>query len=351
MLCVDETFVTTNIVDFSTCSALSRMMSWMAVGAVLLGLLLSCSGGLASACTSYRMRGIAIGSRVFDPLPDKASRSAGLDTGRASYISRDASNSSVLYMYHVILERGFGRWAVSDELGDTVKAVTYVDSWAILPSLIHTLGENFHAVNISLYCCVVDGARKPKFWQVHDGNEWHDDNSAILQCVDGDFDSSFYLDVGGKAWGYSGYFVETGDRLPQSSHAVYSMVENSVRRYIYKIGNNWILSEEIGSLNGIAFVEDMEASDPSKISSPIWYFGTGESWEPHTVNVIIGDAENNVVANLMLHRRISALPANQYFFELSNGVAMPAIGNIEWRKIILLFIKLCVCRFGDWWSS
>lgn len=258
------------------------------------------------ACAVIQLQSFSLGVREFTAIPDESSRQVGLRTGRASYATSDSG--SKMYLYHVILEGGVGRWVVSDVLGEQELAVGYVDSWAIMPTLVHSL----------------DGNRKPAVWQLFSGERWTHSPEAFFQCINTDVESAFYLNVPGEPWFYSGFFVETGDVVSDSS--VYSMVANSVKRYLYKVGNNWILSGVIGSTTGEAYVEDAVAKFPAEITNPLWYFGNGTAWSLHEVTVIAGNREATVVRNLHLHRRISSLPASQSYFEFPNGIAMPSVG-------------------------
>jgi hypothetical protein len=95
----------------------------------------------SSACTFMQLQSSTLGNILFKALPDDSSRQKGLDTGRASYVSSDGG--SKLFLYHVLLDGGIGRWVISDMLGERSLAVGYVDSWAIMPTLIHSLGKKF----------------------------------------------------------------------------------------------------------------------------------------------------------------------------------------------------------------
>ena len=90
------------------------------------------------SCSSFRLKSSILGDRLFTPLPDKESRQIGLDTGRVSYVTNDSSTK--MYLYHIILDGGVGRWVINDVLGETNRAVGYVNSWALMPTLIHSLG-------------------------------------------------------------------------------------------------------------------------------------------------------------------------------------------------------------------
>lgn len=259
----------------------------------------------SSACSTLQLVSEALGSRRFVALPDSYSRNAGLDTGRASYVTNDDA-SVRRYLYHVILEGGTGRWVINDVLGDINSAVGYVDSWALMPTLIHSLD-----------------VRKQTPWLFYNGVHWGPEPNSYVHCVGAEAESAFYLDVKGMAWGYSGFFVETGDD-PLSQ--VYSMVANSIRRFIYKVDDKWLLSGEIGSNHAEAYVEDATAKTPNEITNPFWNFGNGSHWNQYEVSIISGDREANVVRNLHLYRRIPFLPPNQKYFELANGIIMPAIG-------------------------
>jgi hypothetical protein len=144
--------------------------------------------------------------------------------------------------------------------------------------------------------------------------------------------------VHGEPWFYSGFFVETGDVVGEAP--VFSLVGNSIRRYLYKIDSNWIMSQEIGSVIAEAYVEDLIAMSPAAISSRDWHFGEGIKWSTHKVEVISGNRDNTVVRNLHLHRRISSLPPQQKFFELANGIVMPAVGIFYYQLQVLL--KCCM---------
>jgi hypothetical protein len=307
---------------------------------------------ISSACTSFQLQSTALGNRLFTALPDASSREKGLDTGRASYVTNDSGGK--IFLYHVILEGGVGRWVISDVLGDSQLAVAYVDSWAIMPTLIQSLGtctrnKTYRKVTLNNVSMIIsgfymtypfilvvyislDGGRKHTPWQLYDGANWGSEPAAFLHCINSDAESAFYLDVKGSPWFFSGFFVETGDSFSSSSSSssntlVYSMVANSVRRYLYKVGSTWILSGEIGSTTGDAYVEDAAAQSPADITNPEWHFGNGSSWALFRVAVIAGNRDATVLRNLHLHRRISALPPNQQFFELANGLAMPSIGR------------------------
>lgn len=179
--------------------------------------------------------------------------------------------------------------------------------------------------DIMLVVLLLDGSRKSALWSFYDGNSWTEETGAFMHCVNSDTDSAFYLEVHGEPWFYSGYYVETGDEVANST--VYSMVANSVKRYLYKIGDNWIMSGEVGSTTGEAFVEDAAAKTPVEITNRMWHFGNGTGWSVYDVTVIAGDREATVVRKLHLHRKMEVLPAGQTFFQLSNGIAMPSVGT------------------------
>jgi hypothetical protein len=94
----------------------------------------------ASACARIQLQSSVLGRHMFAALPDEQSRQVGLETGRASYVS-SIDSTSKMFLYHVIMEDGGGRWVMSDTLGEKSLAVGYVDSWAIMPTLIHSLGS------------------------------------------------------------------------------------------------------------------------------------------------------------------------------------------------------------------
>ena len=158
---------------------------------------------------------------------------------------------------------------------------------------------------------------------MYNSDSWVPETEAFCHCVNTEVESTIYLDVKGAAWEFSGFFVETGDR---PTAQVYSMVANSKRRYLYKVHSNWILSGEIGSTLADAYVEDAAANTPSEITSSLWHFGNGTGWNLYEVFVISGNSDATVMRNLHLHRKITALPPNQNFFELANGVIMPSVG-------------------------
>jgi len=99
---------------------------------------------------------------------------------------------------------------------------------------------------------------------LNEGNKWVKDDSFSITCTVDDKidlyvdDNTIYFETStryGKRLG--GFYVERVISDPTFvvySHVSPSINEDDEQLYLYKLGNKWIISDEVGSDNGFAYV-------------------------------------------------------------------------------------------------
>jgi len=263
-----------------------------------------------------------LGDRSFSALSVDESLAAGLESGHSSF--RTTDDLPTLFLYHIVLQDGRGRWVVNSELGALGSAVTFVDSWAVTPTLTHALCST-----------------RQKFWQRYEPRDseqhedhanmisrWVDDPHTFVQCRDG-VDNTLYISVLGPAFKYSGFYARRAD---SPSSPVYSHIGElgEPQVYLFRSGDAWVIGEQVGGTLGVAYVLDPAASIPSNISNDaVWNYivgGMETEWTAHQTTVLVGDSAENIYHKLWAFRSISFLPENSKHFTLRNGIAMPALG-------------------------
>lgn len=238
-------------------------------------------------------------------------------------------------------------------LGGEDSAISYMDSWAVMPTLTHALTST-----------------QDKFWQKYDPYKephgWVDDPSTFFQCSRSSCDSSsssrnpyspgavadsytsssvtstsatddtLYIEVFGEAFQLSGFYVRRGDS-PESR--VYSHVGalGQPPLFLFKKDDSWVIGEQVMGLEGLGYVMAPGVMSPADIGEDaVWHFiaaedgagGGGVSeWLPLQTVLLAGDETENLYSKLRRHRSISHLPEHSPHFTLRNGVAMPAIGE------------------------
>jgi len=218
-----------------------------------------------------------------------------------------------LYLYHRIANEpieGVGRWVLNNNIEDKDSAIAYVDSWAVMPHLIH-------AVN--------DPGKES--WIVRRGEVWESDHSFTVRCMPHEDsthpDSTVYIDISGFAWPLSGFYVQLGENdSPVFAH-VSSVAEK--QWYLFKRGSTWIIGENPNSPEGLAYVRD-DSPLPGLIEGVEWYYSSNGDWQALQTTIISGNADRNVYAGLHDYRSIDFLPESQNFIELKNGIIFPSLG-------------------------
>lgn len=286
-------------------------------------LLLSLALHWTFGCRDLFLTSEFLGDRPFTALNVEESLAAGLESGHSTF--RTTDDLPTLYLYHTVLQDGRGRWVVNSELGALDSAITFIDSWAVMPSLTHALCST-----------------QRRFWQRYElldseqeeaptnkTSRWVDDPRTFFQCRDG-VDDTLYISVLGAAFKYSGFYTRRGD---SPTSPVYSHIGDlgEPQVYLFKSGDAWVLGEQVGSNLGVAYVLDPGASTPTDISSDaVWSYivgGMDSGWSAHQTTVLVGDIDENIYHKLWAFRSISFLPENSQHFTLRNGIAMPALGN------------------------
>jgi hypothetical protein len=274
--------------------------------------------GICYACNRLNLYSENIGDHSFFALSPSELKQGNFATSRAAYRTL---GENPLYLFHVVanLLDGNGRWVVDHELGSVNSALAFVESWSVMPNLVHSVNQP-----------------SKRSWSVHNGESWINDLSLHIQCGFTDDnnsifqDSTIYLDAPSNGWQLSGFFVEiAADPTEISSYngPLFSRIGSDGDRqmYLFKMDGKWILGSVPGVMDGVAYVID-DAFLPSEIRTTEWYFTNGGDWQVGEGHVISSTDEANVHAMLRMHRSIRFIPDGQTTFELSNGLPMPSIG-------------------------
>jgi hypothetical protein len=261
-------------------------------------------------CNNLELRSSILGVRRFEALSAQEIREAGFVSGRAVY-KQYGDDTQVLYIYHALIEPsadGNARWIINDILGKTDSAIAFVDSYAVVPTLIHAVNDHPN-----------------QEWSVISENGFAKDSSFRLFCTDNVPDKTAYFEAVGFPSYLSGFYVQVLDHegaIPVFQHV---RADNDFQAYLYKLDAMWVIGENIGARDGVAFVHD-DAEAPSMITSGDWSFSVQGSWHQSVAFFIAGDEEMNVYGRLRVNRRVSALPNSQTFFEFKNGLSFPTLG-------------------------
>lgn len=289
---------------------------------------------LALCCTELRLSSSRFKTRLFTSLSISRTRAAGLTSGRPAYISIDDDNAEVLYLYHCISGAdkegnkadGLGRWVINDVLGKTETALSFQNSWSVMPTLSTVLADNSPNMH----------------WKIHDGSSWVSDEEIQVTCSKGaDADTSIYFAVEGLPWKLSGFFIEHDlfEGTPVYSHIG---AEDEKQTYLYKQQDQWMIGHEVGSDRGLAYttapdvMSALELAAAGGAAATDWLFVTNRDpvWQPFAVHIITGNAEHDVYTRLQQHRSVSA--DSGYMYTLRNGLPLPAVGlgtgGIDWQR-------------------
>ena len=273
--------------------------------------LLLCS--LVSSCSVIRLSSSKFSTRVLKKLPSSTSYPGQL-SARPAYITVDSGDSKPLYLYHTISDSrddnvadGLGRWVVNDVLGRSDTAMSFINSWAILPTLTTALADN--APNL--------------YWMVHNGEHWVSDEEMGIECTSND-DSTIYFSVDGLPWRISGFFVEYEyfEGYPVYAHIG---AEKEEQTYLYKLNEKWIIGNTIGSNNGLAYTVAPSVNNALLLVGSEWLFATDKDpvWQSFDVNIFIPDDNHDIYVKLRHSRKLNG---GGDYISLRNGLLMPAIG-------------------------
>lgn len=292
-------------------------------GVLLFGL--ACIGlETAIATTTVHVRGRDVGEVNFHQLDGHSL------TGRPAFESDDGT----LFLYHITMdpaEDGVGRWVISDVLWAADSAAQFIDSWAVIPCAISEVQDN-----------------PEKGWLVYEDETWELDPSFALSC-ESDPDDLIYLEAPSDVWS-SGFFVKMNRENDHDIGNVYMKIkrfEGGSNLYIYKLENRWLLGDNIGEDNAIAFVDDVQdVSQVSELEPMEWLFHTPESdetspWTRGWVDVLSKNpGDFSVMEMLREYRSISNFPDDQSEFG----------SNIKIRVVLHVYHCLClycVAYVGD----
>lgn len=268
----------------------------------------------AVATTTVQVRGKDVGEVSFHQLDGHSL------TGRPAYESADGT----LFLYHISVdpvEDGVGRWVISDVLWAADSAVQFIDSWAVVPCMISEVQDN-----------------PEKGWLVYENDIWEMDHTFTLTCQE-DPDDLIYLEASVDIWS-SGFFVKMNRDKDHDLGNVYMKIkrfEENNNLFLYKLENRWLIGDNAGEDNAIAFVDDVQnVARVSALEPMEWLFHTPEldstsPWSRGWVDVLSkrrGDF--SIMETLREYRSISNFPDEQRgnggLLSLRNGIGMPAIG-------------------------
>lgn len=130
-------------------------------------------------------------SMSFHALSATESNELGFRSGRATYITQIDEIST--YLYHTVASPyydGIGRWVISDLPGSNEEAQAFIDSFAVMPSLIHAVNDETKSV-----------------WKYANGTEFILDHSLQINCVSGGGrdDNTIYLEVRDSPFSVPGF--------------------------------------------------------------------------------------------------------------------------------------------------
>jgi hypothetical protein len=285
-------------------------------------------------CDELHLQSSKFRGTTFRALPESRTRAAGLTSGRLAYASTSLSNGEnaneqTLYLYHVISgERGddkrdgLGRWVVNDVLGHSDTALSYLNSWAVSPTLHSTLNDN----------------ARNMYWMVHDGKGWVPDEEMSFSCSSG-VDSAIYFAVDGAPWRMAGFLIKHSTDN-EAENPVYSHIgtDDEKQLYLYRKDDKWIIGNTVGSVSGFAYTVAPKARNAADLVGNEWLFVAGgdPTWRPFEVTIILGDEESDVYTNLRNHRHIVQSSDSEGFYSLRNGVPIPRVGlgtgGITWQR-------------------
>jgi hypothetical protein len=246
---------------------------------------------------------------IFKSLTASESHERGFRSGRGTYINEN--DGEISYLYHTIADPyddGVGRWIISGVAGSNNEAKAFIDSWAVMPNLVHAVNDPSKSI-----------------WKVATDEEFILDESFQFHClpVDHREDNTIYLEVRDAPFFLSGFYVQVRSySTPMFSH-VRSDSDNQY--FLYKSEKRWIIGDQPGSKSGIAYVYD-DAIYPGDITNSEWHYPVNGQWTIVPTTIIKGDNNFNIYANLRKHRSIPGVDGAQTLRRLRNDLPLPAIG-------------------------
>lgn len=294
--------------------------------------LLSLIAQRALACKNIVLTGDTTGSLNFRVMPFQTAE--GINSGRASYAS---TAEPTVYLYHTTAQNnsGRGRWVIDSTLGSRSSAFTFIDTWAVMPTLTHAVNDEgktaWQAQNspegwasdpsITLYCAY-DGFPTGE-------DEENEGNGRVSEAVD---NTVYLTSEHATSWITSGFYTEIESVATEENNfysgPLFSQVgaPNSKNLFMFKFGSKWLVGERPGVDEAYAWVDD-DAFYPSGIQNTEWYFLNDGEWNTYNGSAIIsGDMEMNIYGRLRQHRTVGYLPTQQDFARLRNDLVMPSVG-------------------------
>jgi hypothetical protein len=276
----------------------------------------------ATATTTVHVRGRDVGEVNFHQLDGHSL------TGRPAYESDDGS----LFLYHITMdpaEDGVGRWVISDVLWAADSAAQFVDSWAVIPCMISEVQDN-----------------PEKGWLVYDNEKWEVDQDFSLGCTE-NADDIIYVEAPGDIWS-SGFYVKMNRDRDHDIGNVYMKIkrfEGGSNLYLYKLENRWLIGDNAGEDNAIAFVDDLQnVARASELEPLEWLFHTpgadqSSPWSRGWLDVLSkGPNDYSVMEMLREFRSIANFPEEQRKFCVSFLCSKASIDN---AAEIIAFVYLC----------
>jgi hypothetical protein len=264
---------------------------------------------IASLCHALSCQNLVLFSdhfpqMVFKPLTATESHERGFRSGRAAYVSHLYEGES-FFLYHTLAapySDGIGRWVIGNVAGSNDEAKAFIDSWAVMPNLIHAVNDPSKST-----------------WKVAIDGEFIFDETFRVECTPSD--NTIYFEVRNAPYFLSGFYVQIKSlTLPMFSHV---RSDFDAQYFLYKLKNQWIISDKPGSQEGLAYVVD-EAILPGDIKNS-WHFAVDSKWI-YLPTTIVQGAERNVYTNLRRHRFIPGVMGGQSLRRLRNDLPIPSIG-------------------------
>lgn len=293
-----------------------------------LGLLLAFSRTISS-CIHIVLNSQIYGSITFTQFPIDAPESSILPlTGRPLYYAPRENNRN-LYLYHRYDNAtGWGQWIVNDEIANNDRALAFIESWAVLPTMALAIQDNPHR----------------KGWKVYN-KDWTFDTSFEVICAPEEVDNTLYFEsTRPSALRTVGYYLERTVSAQNTyqgrlfSHIRLDLLHNSplyLYEHVQANGDHvWLIGEQYGIDSAQAHVKD-PSFVPSQLANPWNTLNTQNNrWEADYSASMWG-IENLLAFTTQslpsIHAYILSLhslttPTHQMHQFLRNAIPIPKVG-------------------------
>lgn len=279
-------------------------------------------------------------TQTFERLPIDRYPSS---TGRPSYVSvPENAEDHPVYLYHAVHEEsGIGQWIINDVWNDPEHALSFINSWSILPHLITSVHDS-PSTFVSWQYGLPQGG-------------WESDRTVAIRCMD-ELDTTVFLDSSVQlAPLLTGFYVEqhvSEDYADIYDGPVYSQISRYVQRpeeevFMFIIHADdeekkyrWMIGHEIGVDAGIAFISDAPRQAYLIPHEAQWHFSTVDSEHPWLIDLSaklysqalyyqtheIPAHGPRDIFRVMHYIRSATVSDNNAVIELRNKIPMPKIG-------------------------